>query len=166
MKSELKIDLCIKLLLVGDSGVGKTNILTRFSKNEFNHNTKSTIGVEFGTKILNIKDHNIKLQIWDTAGQERYKSITVAYYKGSKGAIIVYDITRKESFNNILTWLNDIKNNADKDIVIILVGNKCDLIDREVSIEEGRKFAEMYGIYALIFRYWIYRNISYEFNEY
>ena len=150
MKSEFDIDLCIKIILVGESGVGKTNILTRFTKNIFDTESRNTIGVEFGTKIIKIKDHKIKLQIWDTAGQERYKSVTVAYYKGSRGALIVYDISRKESFNNVSRWLNDIKKNGELDISIILVGNKTDLIHREVTTEEGRNFAEMYSIYYVI----------------
>ena len=146
MTSHIDIDLCFKIILIGDSGVGKTNILTRFTKNTFNNDNKSTIGVEFGTKIINIQDHIVKLQIWDTAGQERYKSITVAYYKGSKGAFIVYDVSKKQSFDNVIKWYNDIKKNGEKDLSIILIGNKTDIKDREVSFEEAKRFAEMYSI--------------------
>lgn len=147
MTSYCNIDLCLKIILVGDSGVGKTNILTRFTKNIFNQDNKSTIGVEFGTKIINIQDHVVKLQIWDTAGQERYKSITVAYYKGSKGAFIVFDVSKKQTFDNVIKWYNDIKKNGEKELSIILIGNKTDLKVREVSFEEAKKFAEMYSIY-------------------
>jgi len=146
MTSHIDIDLCLKLILVGDSGVGKTNILTRFTKNTFNYDNKTTIGVEFGTKIININDHVVKLQIWDTAGQERYKSITVAYYKGSKGALIVFDVSKKQSFDNVIKWFDDIKKNGEKDLSIILIGNKTDLKDREVSFDEAKRFAEMYSI--------------------
>ena len=141
-----EIDLSLKLIIVGDSGVGKTNILTRYTKNIFDEDTKTTIGVEFGTKILNINDHNIKLQIWDTAGQERYKAVTVAYYKGSKGAFIVYDVTKKSTFDSLENWINDLRRNGDKDTCIILIGNKTDLENREVTYEQGKKFAEMYSI--------------------
>ena len=142
----MDIDLCLKIILVGDSGVGKTNILTRFTKDIFNHDNKTTIGVEFGTKIINIQDHVVKLQIWDTAGQERYKSITVAYYKGSKGAFIVYDVSKKQTFDSVIKWYNDIKKNGEKDLSIILIGNKTDLKDREVTFDEAKRFAEMYSI--------------------
>ncbi len=145
-----EIDLSLKLIIVGDSSVGKTNILTRYTKNLFNTDSKATIGVEFGSKIININDHKIKLQIWDTAGQERYKAVTVAYYKGSKGAFIVYDVTNKSTFDNLDNWINDIKKNGDKETCIILIGNKTDLENREVTYEQGKKFAELYSKYKLI----------------
>ena len=105
--------------------------------------SKATVGVEFGTKNLEIKDKKVKIQIWDTAGQERYKSITSAYYKGAKGAFIVYDITNKNTFDNIDKWVFDLKTNGDKNIEIIIIGNKSDLEDnREVLKEEGIKKAE------------------------
>jgi len=145
MTSLLEIDLYLKLIIVGDSGVGKTNILTRFTKNVFNHENKTTIGVEFASKVIKIQDHILKLQIWDTAGQERFKSLTVAYYKGSRGAIIVFDVTKRESFENVINWLNDIKKNGDKETIIILVGNKNDMEEREVSFEEAKSFSERYS---------------------
>ena len=98
-------DLLFKLILIGDSYVGKSNILLKYLKNQFNENSKTTIGVEFGTKNIIINNKRIKIQIWDTAGQERYRSITSAYYKGAKGALIVYDITRKNTFDNIDKWI-------------------------------------------------------------
>lgn len=147
IENDSEIDLSLKLIIVGDSGVGKTNILTRYTKNIFNQDSKTTIGVEFGTKVLSINNHKIKLQIWDTAGQERYKAVTVAYYKGSKGAFIVYDVTNRNSFNSLENWISDIRKNGDKDTSIIIVGNKTDLGNREISYEEGKKFAEMYSIY-------------------
>lgn len=141
------IDLSLKIIILGDSSVGKTNILTRYTKNLFSDDSKTTIGVEFGTKILDLNNHKIKLQIWDTAGQERYKAVTVAYYKGSKGAFIVYDVTNKSSFDNLENWIKDIKKNGDKETSIIIVGNKTDLEKREVTYEQGKKFAEMYSIF-------------------
>ena len=138
-------DLLFKLILIGDSYVGKSNILLKYLKNQFNENSKTTIGVEFGTKNIIINNKRIKIQIWDTAGQERYRSITSAYYKGTKGALIVYDITRKNTFDNIDKWITDLKLNGDKNICIIILGNKSDLIDkREINKNDGIKKAEMY----------------------
>ena len=138
-----------KVLILGDSFVGKTNMLKRFLNDEFDMNTKETVGVEFGSKnfILGEKEDIVKAHIWDTAGQERYRSVTKAYYKGAKGALLVYDITRKATFDNIDNWLIDLRTNADKDILILLIGNKSDLIDtREISEEEARTKAEQYNI--------------------
>ena len=140
-------DLIFKLVLIGDSGVGKTNILSRYINNEFSFATKSTVGVEFGSKIIMKEDKTIKLQIWDTAGQERYRSITNAYYKGAKGAFVVYDITRKDTFINVDKWIGDLKTNGNEDVFILLIGNKCDLEDkREVSSDEVAKKAEQFKI--------------------
>ena len=144
---EENYDLIFKLVLIGDSGVGKTNILTRYTKNEFSLATQATVGVEFGSKIIKKNDKLIKLQIWDTAGQERYKSITSAYYKGSKGAFVVYDISRKPTFENVDKWIGELKTNASEDVLIMLVGNKSDLEDkREVQIDETKKKAEQHKI--------------------
>ena len=138
-------DLLFKLILIGDSYVGKSNILLKYLKNQFNENSKTTIGVEFGTKNIIINNKRIKIQILDTAGQERYRSITSAYYKGAKGALIVYDITRKNTFDNIDKWITDLKLNGDKNMCIIILGNKSDLIDkREINKNDGIKKAEMY----------------------
>ena len=134
-----------KIIIIGDSGVGKSNILGRYLHDEFKEDTKSTVGVEFGSKKMQIENATIKLQIWDTAGQERYRSITSAYYKGAKGALIVYDITRKCTFDNIDKWISDLKLNGDKNICIVILGNKSDLDDkREVSKGDGIKKSEMY----------------------
>lgn len=147
MIGEDDYDMIFKIVLTGDSGVGKSNILSRYIKNEFNLDTKSTVGVEFGAKRLKLKGMNIKAQIWDTAGQERYKSITNAYYKGSKGAIIVFDISRRDTFSNVDRWISELKNNAESDASVLLVGNKCDLEhQREVSKEEAKAKSEEYGM--------------------
>ena len=136
-------DFLFKLILIGDSSVGKSNILLKYLKGEFNPNSKATVGVEFGTKNVSINNKKIKIQIWDTAGQERYRSITSAYYKGAKGAFIVYDITRKGTFDNIEKWITDLKTNGDQNIAIVIIGNKSDLDDkREITKEEGLKKSE------------------------
>ena len=144
---EEAVDVMFKVVLVGDSGVGKTNILSKYIKNEFHEDSKSTIGVEFGSKQLKIEGHKIKAQIWDTAGQEKYKAITSAYYKGAKGAFVVYDITRKETFNSVDRWINDLKTSADKNLTIIMIGNKCDLEDqRQVSADQGEEKGKSYDV--------------------
>ena len=136
-------DVIYKILLVGDSGVGKTNIMLRYLNKEFNINTKATVGVEFGSKNIIIDKKVIKGQIWDTAGQERYRSITSSYYKGAHGAFVVYDITLKESFEAVDRWINDLRNNTDERLEIILIGNKSDLEEkRQVTKEEGEEKAK------------------------
>ena len=135
-------EMMFKVVLVGDSFVGKTNILSKYLKNEFHEESKATVGVEFGSKQFNIEGHSIKTQIWDTAGQERYKSITSAYYRGAKGAFVVYDITRKSSFESVEKWVNDLNATGDKNITIVMIGNKCDLEDqRQITKEEGQEKA-------------------------
>ena len=129
-----------KLILIGDSSVGKSNILLKYLKGEFNPNSKAIVGVEFGIKNVSINNKKIKIQIQDTVGQERYRSITSAYYKGAKGTFIVYDITRKGSFDNIEKWITELKTNGDQNIAIVIIGNKSDLDDkREIIKEEGLK---------------------------
>ena len=139
--------IIFKMILVGDSGVGKTNILSRYVNNEFSETTKSTVGVELGYKIEEINNTKVKVQIWDTAGQERYKSITNTYYKGAKGALIVYDISRKESFLNVDKWIGDLKEFGEENVCILLIGNKCDLENmRQVSTDDVSKKAQQYNI--------------------
>ena len=146
-EAEEEYDMIFKVVLVGDSGVGKTNILLRYLKNEFDTHTKATVGVEFGTKKAHIENSSIKAQIWDTAGQERYRSITSAYYKGAHGALIVYDITRKDSFDSVEKWLSDLKNNGEEKMVIMAIGNKCDMVnERVISTEDGEAKAQRNNI--------------------
>ncbi len=133
-----KEDYKIKIIVVGDSGVGKTNLINRFASDKFDTNSKATIGVEFVYKTLKINKEVIKIEVWDTAGQERYRAITSSYYKGAKGAIIVYDITNEDSFNNVESWMNEVTKKGQRDIQFLLLGNKKDLVnDREVSEEKG-----------------------------
>ena len=135
-------EMMFKVVLVGDSFVGKTNIMSKYLKNEFHEDSKATVGVEFGSKQFNVEGHAIKAQIWDTAGQERYKAITSAYYKGAKGAFVVYDITRKGSFDSIDKWVNDLTSTADKKLTIVIIGNKSDLEDqRQITKEQGQEKA-------------------------
>lgn len=147
-----KYDHLFKIVLIGDSGVGKTNLLDQLTRKGFSDGTKATIGVEFATKTFKIDNSIIKAQIWDTAGQERYRAITSAYYRGTLGALIVYDITRKSSLGNSIThWLTQLKESSGEDIEIILVGNKTDLEEEraistacgnEAAISNGLSFVE------------------------
>ena len=136
-------ELLYKIIIVGDTCVGKSNILSRYLKDEFRDDSKSTVGVELGSKFLKIKGVGAKLQIWDTAGQERYRSITSSYYKGSHGCFIVYDITNEISFENVDKWYEQAKKETSKEISIILVGNKCDLEnERKISKEQVEEKAK------------------------
>ena len=132
-------DYLFKVVLIGDSGVGKSNLLSRFTRNEFNLESKSTIGVEFATRSIQVDGKTIKAQIWDTAGQERYRAITSAYYRGAVGALLVYDIAKH--------WLRELRDHADQNIVIMLVGNKSDLRHlRAVPTDEAKNFAEQHSL--------------------
>ncbi|KAL2116641.1 hypothetical protein VTJ04DRAFT_8809 [Mycothermus thermophilus] len=140
-------DFLFKVVLIGDSGVGKSNLLSRFTRNEFNLDSKSTIGVEFATRSIQIDGKTIKAQIWDTAGQERYRAITSAYYRGAVGALLVYDISKSSSFENVTRWLKELRDHADSNIVIMLVGNKTDQRHlRAVPTEDATKFASENGL--------------------
>ncbi|KAJ3615617.1 hypothetical protein Zmor_016279 [Zophobas morio] len=140
-------DYLFKLLLIGDSGVGKTCVLFRFSDDAFNDTFISTIGIDFKIKTIEIDGKTIKLQIWDTAGQERFRTITMAYYRGAMGIMLVYDITNRKSFENIQQWMKNIEQNASNDVEKIILGNKCDMdSNREVSKEEGKDLARKYGL--------------------
>ncbi|KAG0475327.1 hypothetical protein HPP92_015013 [Vanilla planifolia] len=140
-------DYLFKIVLIGDSGVGKSNILSRFTRNEFSLDSKSTIGVEFATKTLQIEGKTVKAQIWDTAGQERYRAITSAYYRGAVGALLVYDITKRQTFENIQRWLRELRDHADSNIVVMMAGNKSDLNHlRAVSAEDAKLLAEKEGL--------------------
>ncbi|KEI40735.1 uncharacterized protein L969DRAFT_85953 [Mixia osmundae IAM 14324] len=140
-------DLLFKVVLIGDSGVGKSNLLSRFTRNEFNLESKSTIGVEFATRSISVDTKTIKAQIWDTAGQERYRAITSAYYRGAVGALLVYDIAKHPTYVNVQRWLKELKDHADSNIVIMLVGNKSDLRHlRAVPTEEAKQFATDEGL--------------------
>jgi Ras-related protein Rab-11A len=143
MDEENSYDLLYKIVIIGDTNVGKSNILSRYLTNEFTSNTKSTVGVELGIKFLKIKNTSTKIQIWDTAGQERYQAITSSYFRGSDGCFIVYDITNETSFNNIEKWFDKIHEENDKEIPVIIVGNKCDLEnERKVPTDKAKEKAQ------------------------
>uniref|UniRef100_A0A0D6R610 Ras-related protein Rab11D n=1 Tax=Araucaria cunninghamii TaxID=56994 RepID=A0A0D6R610_ARACU len=145
-----KIDYVFKVVLIGDSAVGKSQILARFARNEFSLDSKATIGVEFQTRTIVIEHKSVKAQIWDTAGQERYRAVTSAYYRGAVGAMLVYDITKRQTFEHVPRWLEELRNHADNNIVIMLVGNKCDLGDlRAVPTEDAKEFAQKEGLFFL-----------------
>ncbi|KAL8116330.1 ras-related protein RABA2a [Apium graveolens] len=140
-------DYLFKVVLIGDSGVGKSNLLSRFTRNEFCLESKSTIGVEFATRTLQVEGRTVKAQIWDTAGQERYRAITSAYYRGALGALLVYDVTKPTTFENVSRWLKELRDHADSNIVIMLIGNKTDLKHlRAVATEDAQGFAEKEGL--------------------
>ena len=141
------VDYIFKILIIGDSSVGKSNLLLRFSDNVFLDTFLPTIGVDFKIRNVTVGDKSIKLNIWDTAGQERFKTITAAYYKGAHGIILVYDITDRDSFNNVSSWLNEVRKHAGPNVTRLLVGNKCDLeADRKVTFAEGKEFATSQGM--------------------
>ncbi|KAF8030491.1 hypothetical protein BT93_E2816 [Corymbia citriodora subsp. variegata] len=143
-------DYLFKIVLIGDSAVGKSNLLARFARDEFYPNSKSTIGVEFQTQKLNIDGKEIKAQIWDTAGQERFRAVTSAYYRGAVGALLVYDISRRQTFDSVGRWLNELHTYSDMNVITVLVGNKSDLKDaREVSAAEGKTLAEAQGLFFM-----------------
>lgn len=140
----------MKIVLIGDSAVGKSNLLSRFARNEFDTNSKATIGVEFQTQAVEIDGKEVKAQIWDTAGQERFRAVTSAYYRGAVGALIVYDITRTTTFDSVKRWLDELTTHCDTTMARMLVGNKCDLDNiRAVSVEDGKSLAEAEGLFFM-----------------
>jgi Ras-related protein Rab-8A len=140
-------DMQIKLLMIGDSGVGKTCLLLRYANDSFSPTFITTIGIDFKIKNIEIDDKRVKLQIWDTAGQERFRTITTSYFRGAQGIVLVYDVTDRRSFESIRNWISQIQQHADVHVNKILVGNKCDMLDEKVvSTEEGKRLAEEFGM--------------------
>jgi small GTP-binding protein len=142
--NEHMYDASYKVILLGDSGVGKSNLLARFTKGVFLPHTKPTVGVEFASKTVQMENNKlVRAQIWDTAGQERYRLIASSYYRRALGALLVYDVTNRNSFDNLLKWLREVEEVADEDCLVMLVGNKIDLHrqTRAVSLQDGRDFA-------------------------
>jgi small GTP-binding protein len=138
-----KFDYSLKVVVVGDSGVGKTCFLIRFVRDMFDEESQPTLGVEFLTKVVQTERHRIQLQLWDTAGQELFRSVTRGYYRGSAGALIVFDLTSRDSFDSVARWVQDIRDVARSDVVTMLIGNKSDLIEkRSISAEEAAEFAK------------------------
>jgi Ras-related protein Rab-2A len=132
-----------KYIIIGDSGVGKSCLLLQFTDKRFEMTHDLTIGVEFGARTVSVNGTAVKLQIWDTAGQESFRSITRSYYRGACGALLVFDMTRRETFEHVTSWLRDAKENSNMDMTILLIGNKNDLVEqREVSSDEARALAK------------------------
>ncbi len=147
MALQQEYDYLFKLLLIGNSSVGKSCILLRFSDNIFNDNFLPTIGVDFKIRTFDLQSKTIKMQIWDTAGQERFKTITSSYYRGAHGVILVYDITDRQSFKDLDNWLLETDKHASEDIVKVLVGNKNELeSSRAVAYSEGKNYADSNGM--------------------
>ena len=147
MAANVNFHYLLKYIIIGDASVGKSNILLKYAHNQFKAEYQLTIGVEFGAKNIKIKDKIYRIQIWDTAGQENFRSITRAYYKNSVCALVVYDITNRQSFENVKAWIEDCKSQSPSTILMALVGNKIDLdSSRAVSTEEGEDFANMNGM--------------------
>nr|XP_033327442.1 ras-related protein Rab-18-B-like [Megalopta genalis]XP_033327443.1 ras-related protein Rab-18-B-like [Megalopta genalis]XP_033327444.1 ras-related protein Rab-18-B-like [Megalopta genalis]XP_033327445.1 ras-related protein Rab-18-B-like [Megalopta genalis] len=142
MDSEQEVLTVLKLLIIGESNVGKSSIILRFTEGEFHENMQSTVGMDYKTKQMTVDGNTVKLAIWDTAGQERFRTLTPSYYRDGQGAILVYDVTDKMTFFKLETWLTELTTYCNKtDIVKMVVGNKIDLPNREVSTEEGLQFA-------------------------
>jgi len=139
-------DMLIKLLLIGDSGVGKSCLLLRFSDDSFTHNFIATIGIDFKVKTIDLDGKKVKLQIWDTAGQERFHTITTAYYRGAHGMVLVYDVTDEKSFENVRHWMKQIELHAQQSCNKILLGNKCDMPTKVISTEKGNAVASEYSV--------------------
>merc|ERR1712115_150252 len=140
-------DYLIKLLLIGDSGVGKSCLLLRFSDDSFTQSFITTIGIDFKIKTIDLDGKRIKLQIWDTAGQERFRTITTAYYRGAMGILLVYDVTDEQSFQNIRNWIRNIEQHAADNVNRVLIGNKCDMIsEKVVETARGQDLADEYSI--------------------
>eukprot|EP01121_Diplochlamys_sp_Union-15-3_P012535 TRINITY_DN3768_c0_g1_i2.p1 TRINITY_DN3768_c0_g1~~TRINITY_DN3768_c0_g1_i2.p1 ORF type:complete len:205 (+),score=34.71 TRINITY_DN3768_c0_g1_i2:28-642(+) len=135
-----------KVLLVGESGVGKTCLLTRYADDKFDPVYLSTIGVDFRFRMLDLGDTKLKLQIWDTAGQERFRNITTSYYRGAHGVFLVYDVTDQRSFDKLPYWIDEIKHHCQPNIKVIIIGNKSDMASRAVSSGMGQSFAEKMGV--------------------
>lgn len=139
---EQEILTTLKILIIGESGVGKSSLLLRFTDDTFDPEQAATIGVDFKVKTLQVDGNKAKLAIWDTAGQERFRTLTPSYYRGAQGVILVYDVSSKQSFTKLDAWLNELETFATKhDMIKMLVGNKIDKEKRDVSKEEGLKFA-------------------------
>ena len=136
-----------KIMVLGESKVGKTSLIKRYTKDQFGGVYLTTVGMDFQDKIIEIEDKKVRLQIWDTAGQERFRNVTKSYFQSSQGLLVVYDITDKDSFENINFWMENVKKNAPENVKLILVGNKCDLAnERKVTIEDGENKARNYNI--------------------
>ncbi|XP_072226801.1 ras-related protein Rab-25-like [Leuresthes tenuis] len=166
MGTDDSYNFVFKVVLIGESGVGKSNLLSRFTKNEFNHDSRTTIGVEFSTRTVQLDNFTIKAQIWDTAGLERYRAITSAYYRGAVGALLVFDISKHLTYESAERWLKELYDHADPHMVVMLVGNKSDLESlRTVPTDEARAFADKKGLMYMETSALDSTNVEAAFNE-
>ncbi|GFZ01846.1 RAB GTPase homolog A5B [Actinidia rufa] len=149
-KEDDEQEYLFKIVVIGDSAVGKSNLLSRFARDEFDLHSKATVGVEFQTQVLEVDGKEVKAQVWDTAGQERFRAVTSAYYRGAVGALIVYDISRRTTFDSVKRWLEELDTHCDTTVARMLVGNKCDLENiRDVSVDDGKSLAEEEGLFFI-----------------
>ena len=148
--AEEEYDFIFKVLLLGNSDVGKSSLILRYVDEVWSDTFVPTIGVDFKVKTSNLENKNIKMQIWDTAGQERFRNVISSYFRGAHGILLIYDVTNRDSFKNLESWLIEIEKNASENVLKILIGNKNDLIDeKEIKTEEGEAFAKRNGMQFL-----------------
>ncbi|XP_043223245.1 ras-related protein Rab-43-like isoform X2 [Amphibalanus amphitrite] len=148
---EDQFDFLFKVVLIGDCGVGKTCVVTRFKSGNFVERHSSTIGVDFSMKTIMVDGKKVKLQIWDTAGQERFRTITQSYYRSAHGVIIVYDVTKRSSFTSVRRWMDEVRRYTTPNVAVVLIGNKCDMADHEIKPEETDALMDSYPeIFAFI----------------
>jgi small GTP-binding protein len=147
MNATDRMELTLKILTVGESGVGKTCLLMRYTDNKFIKNHLTTIGIDYKAKIINMNNKQVRLKIWDTAGQERFRNITQQYYKNADGILLIYDVSDRNSFEKVRDWMKQIQSSVGNEkIAIVLVGNKCDVDNRAVSNQEGVSLSEEFGL--------------------
>eukprot|EP00826_Nyctotherus_ovalis_P054861 TRINITY_DN722_c0_g2_i5.p2 TRINITY_DN722_c0_g2~~TRINITY_DN722_c0_g2_i5.p2 ORF type:complete len:184 (-),score=52.20 TRINITY_DN722_c0_g2_i5:47-598(-) len=139
-------DHLVKLIIIGDSGVGKTCLLTRFADDTFTVSHIATVGIDFRTKVVEVEGAKIKLQIWDTAGQDRFRTITQSYYRGAMGVVLVYDCGNEGSFRNVRTWMKQLDAHANPNVVKVLVANKSDSLNMKIDASDGKELAKEFGI--------------------
>ena len=164
--AESEYDYLFKIVIIGDSGVGKSQLLSRFTKNVFNQEQESTVGVDFVSKQVKIDDKVLKIQLWDTAGQERYRAVASSYYKGALGAILVYDITDSTSFDNLQNWIKELQNKGPPGLEMLVVGNKSDLEEkRQVTEQMQKKFAGDSGLDFIETSALTYTNVDEAFKK-
>ncbi len=148
MENNDDLEVIVKLVIIGESFVGKTNILLRFVNNCFKDDEKPTVGMDFMSRDVVLDGQKVKAQFWDTAGQEKYRAIARSYFKIADGVLLVYDVTRRKTFSKVNFWVEDIRQNCSKTVKIMLIGNKIDLVEeRTVSTEEGKELANIHNLF-------------------